>query len=127
MWEIKDTLLYSETHEWIKIEGEAGIIGITDFAQEQLGNIIHVELPKIGKNIFINKSFGSIESAKTISELNAPVNGTIIDVNNKLSASPELINEDPYIKGWMIKIKITDKNQIKNLKSPGAYKDITGT
>ena len=127
MLKVKDSILYTETHEWIKIEGDIGIIGITDFAQEQLGDIIYVELLEVGENIFTGNSFGSIESVKTVTELAAPIDGNTIDINKKLSLTPGIINKDPYKKGWLIKITIKDKNQIKNLISPGAYEDLIGT
>ncbi len=124
---VKDSLLYTETHEWIKIEGDIAIIGITYFAQEQLGDIIYIELPEVGENIVTGNSFGSIESVKTVTELAAPIDGNTIDINKKLSFTPELINKDPYKKGWLIKITIKDKDQIKNLISPEAYEDLTGS
>ncbi|MBU1077287.1 MAG: glycine cleavage system protein GcvH [Spirochaetes bacterium] len=124
MVEVQDSLLYAPSHEWIRIEGDIGIIGITDFAQSQLGDIVYIELPETDENIFMNSAFGSIESVKTVSELIAPVNGNIIETNEELAASPELINKDPYNNGWLIKIKIEDKKQIEGLLSPGDYEDM---
>lgn len=124
---VQNSLLYSSTHEWIKAEGDICVIGITDFAQSQLGDIVYIELPEAGENVFTNNVFGSIESVKTVSELISPINGNIIEVNEELSTSPEMVNQDCYKKGWLIKIKIEDKKQLGNLLSPGAYEDlITG-
>ncbi len=120
----KDSFLYAENHKWIKIEEDIGIIGITDFAQEQLGDIVYVELPEVGENIFMGNTFGAIESVKTVSELIAPLSGNVIEVNEALLTSPELINQSPYNKGWLIKIKLKDKKEIDNLISPGAYEDM---
>lgn len=124
MRKIDDSLLYTETHEWIKIEGEVATIGITDYAQEQLGDIVYVEIPEMGENIFKGQTFGSIESVKTVTELFAPLTGNVIERNDELASSPELINKEPYKKGWMIKIKFEDKKQITELLSPGDYEDL---
>lgn len=121
---VQDSLLYSSTHEWIRAEGDICVIGITDFAQSQLGDIVYIELPEAGENVFTNNIFGSIESVKTVSELISPINGNIIEVNEELSTSPEMVNQDCYEKGWLIKIKIEDKKQLGNLLSPGAYEDL---
>lgn len=121
---VQDSLLYSSTHEWIRAEGDICVIGISDFAQTQLGDIVYIELPEAGENVFTNNIFGSIESVKTVSELISPINGNIIEVNEELSTTPELVNQDCYEKGWLIKIKIEDKKQLGNLLSPGAYEDL---
>jgi len=125
MAEVEDSLLYTESHEWVRIEDDTGVIGISDFAQEQLGDIVYVELPEIGENVFMGNELGSIESVKTVSELIAPIDGNIIEVNEELSTSPKLVNQEPYGKGWLVKIKIKNKKQIGSLMSPGAYEDMT--
>lgn len=125
MSEVLDSLLYTSSHEWVKIEGDTAVIGITDFAQDQLGDIVYIELPEGDENIFHNSAFGSIESVKTVSELIAPLNGNIVEVNEDLATSPELVNQDPYEKGWLIKVKIENKKQIDSLLSPGDYEDMT--
>lgn len=124
MTEVKDLFLYTTSHEWVKVEGDICIIGITDFAQSQLGDIVYIELPEVGENIFMDNVFGSIESVKTVAELVGPINGNIIEINEELAASPEMVNKDPYKKGWLLKIKIEDKKQIDNLMSPGDYEDL---
>lgn len=125
MPEIEDSYLYTDSHEWVKIEGDTAIIGITDYAQDQLGDIVYIEMPEAGVNIFQGQSFGSIESVKTVSELIAPLTGNVLEINDGLSSSPELVNKSPYHKGWMIKIKIEDPKQIESLMSPGDYDDLT--
>lgn len=124
MTEIQDLFLYTTSHEWVNVEGDICIIGITDFAQSQLGDIVYIELPEVGENIFMDNVFGSIESVKTVAELVGPINGNIIEINEELAASPEMVNKDPYEKGWLLKIKIEDKKQIDNLMSPGDYDDL---
>lgn len=122
---IEDSYLYTESHEWVKIEGDIATIGITDFAQDQLGDIVYIEIPEVGVNVFQGQSFGSIESVKTVSELISPLTGNVVEVNEDLSSSPELVNKSPYENGWMIKIKIEDLKQIDLLLSPGDYDDLT--
>lgn len=125
MAQIEDSYLYTDSHEWVKIEGDIATIGITDFAQDQLGDIVYTEIPEVGVNVFKGQSFGSIESVKTVSELISPLTGNVVEVNEDLSSSPELVNKSPYEKGWMIKIKIEDPKQIDSLLSPGDYDDLT--
>ena len=103
---IPKDLLYSETHEWALIDGEEALVGITDFAQEQLGDLTYVELPEVGDVVEAGQEMGSVESVKAASELVSPVTGEVIDVNPDLESAPERINEDPYGEGWMIKVRI---------------------
>ena len=117
---------YSESHEWVKAAGETAKLGITDYAQDQLGDIVFVELPDVGENIFKNTPFGSMESVKTVSELIAPLTGNVIEVNENLSTSPDLINKAPYEDGWLIKIKLNDKKQVAQMLSSVAYEDLVG-
>ncbi|MBZ4687021.1 MAG: glycine cleavage system protein [Clostridia bacterium] len=110
-----DDLKYTEEHEWIKIEGNEGIVGVTDYAQESLGDIVFVELPLPGDEFDAEEGFGVIESVKAVSDLYMPVSGKVIEVNDNVLESPELVNEDPYGKGWLIKIEITgNKDKLLN-------------
>ncbi len=125
MSEILDDLFYSESHEWIKEEDDGiYIVGITDYAQEELGDVVYVELPESETSVEQGSEFGSIESVKAVSELIAPVSGEIVEVNEELNTNPELINSDPYGKGWLIKIKINDKKELNNLLSSEEYSDL---
>ena len=107
-------LLYTEEHEWVNVKGDDTIIGITDFAQSQLGDIIFLELPDIGDKIIAGEPFGEVEAVKTVSELYAPVNGTVIEINNALEDSPDKVNQDCYGEGWIIKIKSDEKIEKEN-------------
>lgn len=120
---IPKDLRYTKEHEWIKVEGEHVKIGITDFAQSELGDVVFVELPEEGDEIEINNPFGSVESVKTVSELYAPISGTVIEVNEELEASPEYVNEDPYEKAWMVVLKPNDESQIDQLMSAEEYEE----
>ena len=102
-----DDLLYATSHEWVRIEGEEAVIGITDFAQEQLGDITFVDLPAVGSVLEVGQEMGSVESVKAASEIYAPVSGEVVEVNSDLDASPEIINESPYDGGWMIRVKLS--------------------
>jgi len=124
MANLKEYLFYSETHEWLKVENDYGLIGITDYAQKELGNVVFIELPEKGKVFKKGEAFGSIESVKSVSDLYAPVDFEVIEVNSDLAKNPELVNDDPYGKGWMIKVKILDKNQINSLLKSKDYEKI---
>ncbi len=117
-----EDLKYTKEHEGIKIENDEGVIGITDYAQDQLGDIVYVELPEAGETFNAMESFGSIDSVKTSSELYIPVSGEVIEVNEDVIDRPELVNEDPYGKGWLIKIRITNPEELKNLLDASAYR-----
>ena len=119
--EIPENLLYTQEHEWIRVEGQDAVIGITQFAQDQLGDIVFVELPEIGTLIEQENPFGVVESVKTVSDLYAPVSGTVTAVNKDLETQPEQVNDEPYGKGWVIKIELSDLNELKNLMSPEEY------
>ena len=119
--EVPENLLYTQEHEWVRVDGKDAVVGITQFAQDQLGDIVFVELPEVGALIEQESSFGVVESVKTVSDLYAPVSGTITAVNKDLEAHPEQVNNEPYSKGWIIKIELTDKNELKNLMSPEDY------
>lgn len=120
-----DDLKYTREHEWIRDNGDqTATVGITDFAQSELGDVVFVELKDKGSKLDQDESFGTVEAVKTVSELYAPISGEIIEINEKLQDEPELINDDPYGDGWMIKIGINDASQLKNLMNAEAYKKI---
>lgn len=121
---LPDNLLYTKEHVWIKAEGKKIVIGITDFAQSELGDIIFVELPKVGELIRLSEPFGSVESVKTVSELYAPVNGKVLTINTELEESPEEINDAPYEEGWMIEVEIVDPAELDRLLSANQYEEI---
>jgi glycine cleavage system H protein len=114
-------LLFTKDHEWIKIEGSEALIGITDYAQTELGEIVFVELPGVGDSIAVESTFGTVEAVKAVSDLFMPVSGEVLDINPLLEDKPELINEDPYGEGWMIRIKLNNPAEVDNLLSPEAY------
>lgn len=120
-----EELLYSKEHEWVKREGNQVRIGITDFAQDELGDIVFVELPEVGDEITVDEPFGSVESVKTVSELYAPVSGKVVEVNEELEDSSEFVNESPYEKAWMIVVELSDESELDNLLSAQAYKELT--
>ncbi|MRX72022.1 glycine cleavage system protein GcvH [Bacillus lacus] len=117
-------LRYSEEHEWVKTEGEKVRVGITDFAQSELGDIVFVELPEVGDEIKADEPFGSVESVKTVSELYAPISGTVVEVNEDLDDSPEFVNESPYEKAWMIVVEPADAADIDNLMTAEQYEEM---
>lgn len=118
-------LRYTSEHEWVKVEDGKVRVGITDFAQSELGDIVFVELPQVGDEIQMNEPFGSVESVKTVSELYAPVSGKVVEVNEELEDSPEFVNESPYEKAWMIVVELSDESELDNLLSAQAYKELT--
>lgn len=118
---IPATLKYTAEHEWINIQGEYATIGITDFAQSSLGDVVYVEIPQTGKTIKANDAFGVVESIKSVSDLYAPISGTVVEKNSDVEQKPELLNQDSY-KNWLIKIKINDTSELSNLLSAEDYK-----
>ncbi len=118
-----DNLHYTKDHEWIRVEGDTGTIGITDFAQEQLGDVVHVQLPRTGEKFEAHANFGEIESVKTFSELFTPASGEVLEINEALADAPELVNSDPYDGGWMIKLKLSDASEIDSLLNASEYED----
>jgi glycine cleavage system H protein len=118
---VPTNLRYSEDHEWVKSEDNKVVIGITAFAQEELGDIVFVELPEVGDSVTASESFGSVESVKTVSDLISPISGTVVEVNEVLSDSPELVNESPYDKAWMIVVELSDASELDNLLTPEQY------
>ncbi|MDX2189964.1 MAG: glycine cleavage system protein GcvH [Bacteroidota bacterium] len=119
-------LSYSKDHEWIKVEGDKALVGITEFAQGELGDIVFVDINTVGKSIKQFDVFGTVEAVKTVSDLFLPVSGEILEVNPELNANPELVNTDPYGKGWMVKIKISNPAEITGLLDSEAYAKLTG-
>lgn len=121
-----ENLKYSKDHEWIKVEGNTALVGITEFAQSELGEIVYVDVTSEGETIEQNGVFGSVEAVKTVSDLLMPVSGEVLEVNAELEEKPELINEDPYGKGWIIKIAISDASELETLLSASDYKNLIG-
>ena len=119
-------LQYTKEHEWIKIDGTTGTVGITDHAQGELGDVVFVELPAAGKAVKQGESFGTIEAVKAVSDLYAPVTGSITAVNAALNANPELVNKEPYGAGWMVKITLTNPDELKGLMDAAAYQAMVG-
>ncbi|WP_044895920.1 glycine cleavage system protein GcvH [Bacillus alveayuensis] len=117
-------LRYSEEHEWVKVEGDKVRVGITDFAQSELGDIVFVELPEVGDEIVANEPFGSVESVKTVSELYAPISGKVVEVNEELNDNPEYVNESPYEKAWMIVVEPNDIHEVDNLMTAEQYEEM---
>lgn len=121
-----DNLKYTKEHEWIRVEGETGIVGVTDFAQGELGDIVFVDINTVGKSLGAEEVFGTVEAVKTVSDLFLPVAGKVVEVNDALSSNPELVNNDPYGEGWMVKIEVDNPADIDNLLSSDAYQQMVG-
>ncbi len=116
-----DDFHYSKDHEWLKVEGVKGTVGITEFAQKQLGDVVYVELPQPGAELEFHQSMGVIESVKAVSDVYSPLSGEVLEVNENLVDSPELVNEDPHGKGWIVRIKIKDESEVEKLMSASEY------
>lgn len=123
---LPSNLKYTKDHEWISVEGDIATVGITEFAQGELGDIVYVEIETEGESLDQEEVFGSVEAVKTVSDLFMPLSGEIVEFNEELEATPETVNEDPYGKGWMIKIKVADMAQVEELLSAEAYQDLIG-
>lgn len=123
---VPSELKYSKEHEWIKVEGNTVTIGITEYAQSELGDIVFVELPEVDDDIQEGNTFGSVESVKTVSELYAPVTGKVVEANEELEDSPEFVNESPYEKAWMVKVEVSDLDQLNELLSAEQYSEMIG-
>jgi glycine cleavage system H protein len=119
-------LKYTKDHEWIKVEGNEATIGITEFAQGELGDIVYVDIASLGKEVAKDEVFGTVEAVKTVSDLFMPVTGTVTEINPALNNQPDLVNSDPYGEGWMVKISIADLSEIDGLLSADAYKEVVG-
>ena len=121
-----ENLKYTKDHEWIRVEGNTAVVGITDFAQGELGDIVYVEIETKGEELAHEAVFGTVEAVKTVSDLFMPISGKVLEVNPNLVSNPESVNKDPYGTGWLIKISITDPSELKNLLDVAAYKALTG-
>ena len=124
--EVKENLSYTNDHEWIKIEGNIALVGITDFAQSELGDIVFIEVETIGEILNKNEVFGTVEAVKTVSDLFIPVSGKVLEFNNALEDNPELVNNSPYGDGWIVKIEIKNTDEISDLLDSEAYKSLIG-
>jgi len=125
MANVPEDLHYSKDHEWIRVEGDVGTIGITDHAQNSLGDVVYVELPKAGERFSAHEPFGSVESVKAVSEIFSPVGGEVVGVNEALQDEPERVNTDPYGEGWMIRVRMTNPGEVDSLLSAAEYEDFT--
>ncbi|MCB2231242.1 glycine cleavage system protein GcvH [bacterium] len=123
---VPDDLKYTREHEWVKVDGNTATVGITDWAQGELGDIVFVELPDIGAEVAQMETFGTIEAVKAVSELYAPISGKVLEINAALDDDPMVINRDPYGDGWMIKVELSDPGQLEQLLDAGGYKEIIG-
>jgi glycine cleavage system H protein len=119
-------LKYSKEHEWVRLEGDVAVIGITEFAQDELGDIVYVEQPKVGDTVAQNEQFGVVESVKTVSDLYSPVSGEVVEINEDVTSTPEQINKDPFGAGWIIKVKLSDPAELDSLLTADAYKEMVG-
>ena len=123
MAKVIEGLYYAETHEYVKVEGDFGYVGITDYAQEQLGNVVYVDAPEVDDEVTQGEEFGAVESVKAASDLMSPVSGTVVEVNEELADSPEKINEDAFA-NWIIKVQLSDKSELDNLMDAAAYTEL---
>ncbi len=121
MSHVPANLKYSKEHEWVKVEGQQARIGITDFAQDELGDIVFVELPEVGSEVKVNETFGTVESVKTVSDLFAPVSGKVVAINQSLTDAPELVNSNPYEDGWMIVVEMSNPAELDDLLDAAGY------
>ena len=127
MANVPEGLFYSKDHEWLRVEGETGTVGITDHAQNSLGDVVYVELPKAGETFAAHDTFGSVESVKAVSELFLPVAGEVTEVNESLTDEPEKVNSDPYGDGWMLRVKLSNRGEVDSLLSAAEYEDYIGS
>ncbi|MBV8856763.1 MAG: glycine cleavage system protein GcvH [Acidobacteria bacterium] len=127
MANVPEGLYYSKDHEWLRVEGETGTVGITDHAQHSLGDVVYVELPKSGETFAAHDTFGSVESVKAVSELFLPVAGEVTEVNESLTDEPEKVNTDPYGDGWMLRVKLSNRGEVDSLLSAAEYEDYIGS
>lgn len=125
MANIPDDLHYSKDHEWVRVEGNVAVVGITDYAQNSLGDVVYVELPKPGDEFASNEPFGSVESVKAVSEMFCPVSGEVVGTNEALTDEPDKVNKDPYGEGWMIRIKLSNPGEVDSLLTAAEYEDFT--
>lgn len=124
---LPENLKYTKDHEWVRVEGDEAYVGVTDFAQGELGDIVFVEIETVGEEISQGEVFGTVEAVKTVSDLFMPIDGKVLEFNSELESSPELVNEDPYGKGWMIKISVSDVSQLNDLLDSQNYQELIGS
>ena len=124
--DVREDLLYTDEHEWLRVEGDTGVVGITAFAAEQLGDVVFVELPQVGRTLDRAEAFGVVESVKAVSDLFAPVAGQVLEVNAELATRPELLDSDPYGAGWIVRLRIADEGATTELKDAAAYRALIG-
>jgi glycine cleavage system H protein len=125
MANIPDDLHYSKDHEWVRVDGKVAIVGITDYAQDSLGDVVYVELPKVGDEFAANESFGSVESVKAVSEVFSPVSGEVVGTNEALADTPEKVNQDPYGEGWMMRVQMSNPGEVDSMLTAAEYEDFT--
>jgi glycine cleavage system H protein len=125
MANVPEDLHYSKDHEWVRVDGDQAIIGITDYAQDSLGDVVYVELPKAGEEFAANEPFGSVESVKAVSEVFTPIAGAVVQINESLADEPETVNSDPYGNGWMIRVKMANPGEVDSLLTAAEYEDFT--
>jgi glycine cleavage system H protein len=124
--EFPENLKYTKDHEWLRIEGDVAYVGVTDFAQRELGDIVYIDIDTTGQELEVEAAFGTIEAVKTVSDLFMPVSGTVLEVNPELDSQPELVNKDPYGRGWMVKIAISNPAELDDLMDAAAYESTVG-
>ena len=125
MANVPEDLHYSKDHEWVRVEGDSAVIGITDYAQDSLGDVVYVELPKSSEKFSANESFGSVESVKAVSEVFTPVSGEVVKINETLADEPEKVNSDPYGDGWMIRVRMSSPGEVDSMLTAAEYEDFT--
>ncbi len=126
MSKVPDDLRYTKDHEWVRLQGKRATVGISDFAQSELTDVVYVELPKVGKAVKAGEVLGTVESVKAVSEIFAPLSGKVVEVNKSLEDTPEVVNQDPYGRGWMVVLEVADPNEAKNLMDAAAYRKHIG-
>ncbi len=121
-----NNLLYTKDHEWLKLEGTEAVIGITDFAQKELGDIVYLDINTLNETIDKEQVFGTVEAVKTVSDLFMPIKGTVLEINSKINDNPELINKDPYGEGWIVRVKVINPEEVSHLLKAESYKELIG-
>ena len=122
---VPEDLRYTKEHEWVRLEGTRAVVGITDFAQDALGDVVYAEVPEVGTQVKAGEAFGEVESTKSVSDVYAPLSGNVVDRNPRLNESPEILNSDPYGDGWMVVIELSDQGEVAALLEAGAYRELT--
>jgi glycine cleavage system H protein len=122
---VPDDLRYTKEHEWVRLEGARAVVGITDFAQDALGDVVYADVPEVGTQVKAGEAFGEVESTKSVSDVYAPLSGSVVDRNPLLADTPEIVNSDPYGDGWMVVIELSDDGEVASLLEAGAYRELT--